>query len=274
MTNPAPPRFPLEPSWFDAIDARASRRRYDGRPVSPEGVQCIDAVCQTVSGPAPAQVRAVRVDAAPDGLFKGLIGNYGAAVSGAPAFVAFIARDDWHFDVGYAGEAVILEATAAGVDTCWIAGSFDPVVAGAHVPLEEGEQVRAVAPIGYGTAKVAGGERMLNAVIRPRSRVDLERIAPGASSWPAWAREAAEAARLAPSGANRQPWRLRMDGDTLVLGCTTENPYWTAVIDCGIAALHAELGALHAGVSGTWERLAQPDVAAFTPAAPPPPKES
>ncbi len=54
-----------------------------------------------------------------------------------------------------------------------------------------------------------------------------------------------------------------MDGDTLVLACTTEGAYWTAQIDCGVAALHAELGALHAGASGVWQRLADPDAARF-----------
>ena len=102
--------------------------------------------------------------------------------------------------------------------------------------------------------------------MRPRLRLDLARIAPGVESWPDWAQRAAEAVRLAPSGQNRQPWRLRMEGEALVLSCTTQHPYWTARIDCGIAALHAELGALRAGVTGTWQRLSAPQVARFTPA--------
>jgi len=265
VSSSALPRIKLEPDWFAAIGTRASRRRYDGQPVRPDALERIDAVCRAVSAPVNSGVRAVRVGAAPDRVFTGLIGNYGAAVSGAPAFVAFVGRNDWHVALGYIGEAVILGATAAGVNTCWIAGSFDAAAAAAYVDLAEGEHVRAVTPIGYGTTKVPGGERLLNAVIKPRARLDLEQIAPGARLWPAWAREAAEAARLAPSGKNRQPWRLRMDGDTLVLACTTEGAYWTALIDCGIAALHVELGALHAGVSGTWQRLAEPDVGRFVP---------
>ena len=265
MPNTPLPRFKLEPAWFDAIAIRASRRRYDGQPVRPDALERIDAVCRTVSEPVGTGVRAVRVDAAPDGVFTGLIGNYGAAVSGAPAFVAFIGRNDWHVALGYIGEAVILGSTAAGVNTCWIAGSFDAAAAAAHVDLADGERVCAVTPLGYGTRNVPGGERLLNAVGRSRSRFDLEQIAPGARLWPTWAREAAGAARLAPSGKNRQPWRLRMDGDTLVLACTTKGAYWTAMIDCGIAALHAELGALHAGVSGTWQRLAEPEIGRFVP---------
>jgi hypothetical protein len=259
------PRFRLEPAWFEAIAIRASRRRFDGRPVRAEALQRIGAACRTVSERADTGVRAVLVDARPDGVFTGLIGQYGAAVSGAPAFAAFLGGPDWDVDLGYIGEAVILAATAAGVDTCWIAGSFDPAAAAAYADLAEGEQVRAVTPLGYGTSDVRGFERVLNAVVQPRARFDLERIAPGASSWPAWARVAAEAVRLAPSGKNRQPWRLRLEDDALVLALAPDGAYWTAWIDCGIAALHAELGALHAGVVGTWQRLAGPDVARFTP---------
>jgi hypothetical protein len=75
-----------------------------------------------------------------------------------------------------------------------------------------------------------------------------------------------QAARLAPSGANRQPWRFRLEGDALVMS-RADKLYWTAPIDFGIARLHVELGAQHEGVSGTWTMLAAPDVARFTPAA-------
>jgi hypothetical protein len=265
MPNITLPRFRIEPEWFDAIAVRASRRRFDGRPVDPAALERIGTVCRAVSEPSENAVRAVLVAARPDGVFTGLIGKYGAAISGAPAFAAFVGGSDWHVDLGYIGEAVILEATAAGVDTCWIAGSFDAAAASSHVDLAEGEQVRAVTPLGYGTRDVRGGERLLNAVVKPRGRFDLERIAPGAQSWPIWAREAAEAVRLAPSGKNRQPWRLRMDGEALILALTTRGAYWTAPIDCGIAALHLELGAWHAGVSGTWQRLSGADIARFTP---------
>jgi hypothetical protein len=75
---------------------------------------------------------------------------------------------------------------------------------------------------------------------------------------------AVEAARVAPSGANKQPWRFRLEGGTLVMG-RAEKIYWTAPIDFGIAMLHVELGAEHAGVRGAWEHLAEPDVARFVP---------
>ncbi len=264
MTRSGLPRFPMGPTWFDAVSRRVSRRRFQDRPPDAGALARVHTVCSRVTEATAGEVRAIVVDESPAGVFTGLVGAYGG-VTGAPAFAAFVAGEDRQVDVGFIGEAVILEATAAGLDTCWIAGSFDPKAAAAHLELAQGEQVRAVTPIGYATARVGGGERMLHAVVKPRARLDLERVAPGASSWPAWARVAAEAARLAPSGGNRQPWRLRMEDRRLVIDCTGERAYWTARIDCGIAALHAELGALHEGVTGRWERLEGPGVARFDP---------
>lgn len=264
MTSTSLPRFALEPAWYDAIAQRTSRRRFDGTPVRADAIEQISAACQLVSEPQDG-VRAVLVDKAPDGVFTGLVGNYGAIV-GATAFIAFVGPADSDVEIGYVGEAAILAATAAGIETCWIAGSFDRDAAGAFVELAEGEQVRAVTPLGHAPEQVRGGERLLHAFVRPRRRLDLEVIAPGVRQWPQWARAAAEAVRLAPSGVNRQPWRLRMDGEALVVSCVAESRYWTARMDCGIACLHAELGAMHAGVSGAWAMLPEPDIARFTPA--------
>jgi hypothetical protein len=75
--------------------------------------------------------------------------------------------------------------------------------------------------------------------------------------WPKWAVTAVQAARSAPSGANRQPWRFRLEGDALVTGGAGKL-YWTAPIDFGIARLHAELGAQHEGVRGSWTMLPEP----------------
>ena len=104
-------------------------------------------------------------------------------------------------------------------------------------------------------------------MVKASARLSVEKIAPGVldGGWPQWAVSAVQAARLAPSGANRQPWRFRLDGDALVMG-RADKLYWTAPIDFGIARLHVELGAQHEGVKGTWTMLPEPDVARFTPA--------
>ena len=92
---------------------------------------------------------------------------------------------------------------------------------------------------------------MLRTMVKASARLSVEKLAPGVldGGWPQWAVTAVQAARLAPSGANRQPWRFRLDGDALVMG-RADKLYWTAPIDFGIARLHVELGAQHEGVQG------------------------
>jgi hypothetical protein len=252
----------LKPEWFDAITRRASRRQFDGHSLEPEVLDRVEEMCRLASEGQAA--RAVLVRSAPQDVFTGFIGSYGK-VSGAPSLIAFVGADDSLADVGYVGQSVILQAVLAGLDTCWIAGSFSASNAGGIVDLAPGERVCAVTPLGHATNARSGAERLLTTMVKSRSRLALAEIAPGCDSWPEWAREAAEAVRLAPSGANKQPWRLRFEEGALVLG-VAPRVYWTAPMDFGIAMLHAQLGALHASVRGVWETLSSSDVARFIPA--------
>ena len=76
---------------------------------------------------------------------------------------------------------------------------------------------------------------------------------------------ALEAAKLAPSAVNRQPWRFKI-GDkkiTIELDSKEKNEKRSKNLDCGIAMLHLELGALKAGISGSWQYLKGKEVARF-----------
>lgn len=252
----------LDPAWLDAIQSRISSRRYNGEAIDVALLDRLDQTCQRLSG-TEAPARAVLVRQAPPEVFTGLVGSYGR-VAGAPSLVAFVGADDAAHDIGYVGEAVILEATMLSLDTCWIAASFDPERAGRLAELGEGERVHAVTALGHATGEIGVAEKLMRAAVHARKRLPTDTIAPGHERWPEWAREAVAAVRLAPSGANRQPWRLHMDGDALVI---TEAPkvYWTAPIDFGIAMLHAELGAAREGVSGRWNTGRDDEVARFVP---------
>lgn len=262
-------RLELDPAWFDAIALRRSRRRYAQRAVSGAAVGVLRELCGRFRL-APG-ARAVLVEGA-DGVFTGLGERLGGAygrVEGAQWTAAFVAPEGAEVEAGYVGEAFVLEATRLGLGTCWVAGMFDRDTAGRLTELGPGERVVAVTPVGHPLERKALVERMMSAAVRSAARRQVEDIAPGLTrggrgAWPAWAVSAVEAARLAPSGANRQPWRFRLDDRGLALA-TADGAYWTAPIDCGIAMLHAELGALHEGVGGDWVRLTSPDVARFEP---------
>lgn len=247
--------------WLDAVAVRRSRREYDGAPVAPADLAGLAALCETFR-PFP-EARAVLIPEAPPSLFFGIVGSYGR-VSGAPSALAFVAGEGPHAGerCGYTGEGLVLEATARGLATCWVGGSFSRSKVAGIVELEAGETVRCVTPVGHALPRPPARERVIFGAGKEKRRRALEELAPGAESWPAWARAGVEAARLAPSAMHRQPWRFALeDGAVRISAAGTPTPVVGLRLDCGIAMLHFELAARAAGCDGAWEPLEGADVA-------------
>lgn len=197
-------------------------------------------------------------------MFVGIAGAYGG-ISNAPSALVFVGTDGGRAEgVGYTGEGFVLEAAARGLDTCWVAGLFSAHQAAALAGLDTDERVFAVAALGHARGAATVKERLLFGAGRPKYRRPLAEIAPGHEAWPTWARAAVEAVRVAPSAMNRQPWRFALVDDRLVVRLAgIDTPRTSKHLDCGIAMLHAEVGAISAGVRGTWELLEGPDAARF-----------
>ncbi|MCK5654431.1 MAG: nitroreductase family protein, partial [Dehalococcoidia bacterium] len=75
-----------------------------------------------------------------------------------------------------------------------------------------------------------------------------------------------EAATLAPSAINRQPWRFYVEPDSITVSIYGSRLEFgiSKRLDCGIAMLHIEVAALDCGVQGKWEFLEAPKVSRFT----------
>jgi hypothetical protein len=245
-------------AWRAEISARHSRRKYAEREVAPDLLdvleKCVTALAPVSAGVRPVVVRRLRSD-----IFRGVVGSYGKVTGASSALVLVGEKVGQGIDerIGYVGEALLLEATRLGLSTCWVGGFFSPKRTAEQVALAEGERVYAVSPIGWTAAAPSAGERVMKAIARSHSRRSLEAIAPGldVAAWPGWAVEGLRAARLAPSAMNRQPWRFRLDGETVRASVTAgpDTPKVSKWLDCGIAMLHFELGARGAGFPGTWE---------------------
>jgi len=261
------------PDWLAAVATRQSRRAFDGSRLPSETLDTVSSACERFNPYPDARVVLIREPATD--IFRGAIGSYGK-VKGAPHVLVFIGDGRSPFadqHIGYAGEGVVLEAAALGLDTCWVAGFFDPKAAAQLVTLSPGERIYAVSPLGHSPETISLAERGMRSMAGAHKRKVLATIAPGAGAaegWPQWARAAVETARLAPSAVNRQPWRFRMEDGALVIAKdgAAEMPKVTKRLDCGIAMLHAEIGARASGVSGNWTDVEEGlDVARFVPAA-------
>lgn len=252
--------------WLAAIPKRRARRSFGASPISEDVLDSLDSLCRDFR-PLGGIARVALVREAPQRLFMGIAGSYGG-ISGSPAALAFIGSEispHAATAVGYTGEGIVLEATALGLDTCWVGGMFSAQHAALLGNVTDDERVYAVSPLGHAVSKISAKERVVFRMGRPKFRRDLQQIAPGSRDWPAWAVAGIEAARIAPSAMNRQPWRFRLEGGAIVISAEGgDTPRVSKRLDCGIAMLHFELGARGAGVEGEWVLLDAPDVARWT----------
>lgn len=253
--------------WYDAIFQRRSRRQFEKRQIDSGILERLDSVCNEFR-PFPG-ARAVLLNQSPDNVFKGAIGKYGK-IKDAPSCIVFIgSADDAYTNekTGFIGEGIILEATALGLATCWVAGFFRPQVAAEVAEISVNEKVLAVSPVGYAIENWTLEEKIMSGFGRSHRRKPLNELITGfhENMLNESIKTILEAARLAPSAVNRQPWRFKIETDGITI--STDNIRDTFSIskrlDCGIAMLHIEIAASRCGITGKWEFLKAPQVAKY-----------
>lgn len=171
-------------------------------------------------------------------------------------------------DYGYCKEILILKATALGLGTCWLGGTFQASGFAQAAALREGEILPTVSPIGYPSEQKSITERIMRRIAGSDNRKPWSDIffandfatpltRPQAGKYS----EALENLRLAPSASNKQPWRILLDtgkntfhfylsrsfGYNLLRGISLQD------IDLGIAMSHFEITAREQGLAGIWQ---------------------
>jgi nitroreductase len=258
----------LVEKWHAAIESRHSTRTYNGQPMPGHILEQMEQVCRDFR-PSDS-VRAKLVVKPDTRVFKGILGGYGK-VKDAPAYVAFIGNlkaANVQKMIGYLGEGIILEATALGLATCWVGGFFRRQVVEDEIALAGDEHIFAVTPLGYPAAKDTFNDKLMRGFRKHKPRKSLDDLVSGLEpgDWPEWMKAGLMAARLAPSAMNRQPWRFHVEPQSVTLSLDNRRDILPVSkhLDCGIAMLHFELGALSTG--GAFERqlLTSPKVAKFS----------
>ena len=122
-------------------------------------------------------------------------------------------------------------------------------------------------PVGYAVEGMVREEKIMTLFGRNHRRKPLSDMVKGAdvAALSGWKKDALEAARIAPSAVNRQPWRFIVDGDGITVSTASSLVDFSIStrLDCGIAMLHIEVAALDSGVTGEWQLLQAPEVARF-----------
>lgn len=256
--------------WYEGIKVRRSRRNYNPKIIPADLLDELKSFVRRANKRF-NDARIVVINQNPDEVFKGAIGSYGK-IKGAQAYAAFVGdmtSKNVQENLGYLGEAFILEATSFGLSTCWVGGFFRPEIVKEHITdLSPAEKVIAVTPIGYSDENFSIREKLMFGSKPFHKRKDINELCIGSRQEELDPRiiTALEAARLAPSAVNRQPWRFTVEGKSIKISVDSDKDsfHLSKRLDCGIAMLHLEVGALYQGLSGSWEYLETPDVASFT----------
>ncbi len=179
---------------------------------------------------------------------SGIVGNYGKVR--APYYLALTAEEkDGRFaEVGYVAEQLVLHMTGLDIGTCWIGKGASAKILTEFTDLPEDHKFTAMIAFGY-----PEGEKQLKKKSRWK-RKDLDELLLEKKTenldrpW----RRVLEAARVAPSAVNSQPWRFDLNEDTLHLYTVKRNKLTNLVtgnlenmnkIDGGIALLHLQVAA-------------------------------
>ena len=226
----------LETRWFDAVRTRRSVRRYTAPPTD-EQLSRLGALARQLTW------QGVRIT-----LLKGP--GLRAAIRGTDVYAAIVAtKETLGEQEGYAGEALALECAAMGLGTCWLGGGFYKSVVRIAAKVKDNERVKCVLSIGQCDPQNPAAPRRRKPLSKTCGMEDAQRAA-----LPAWQQSALDAAMLAPSAINRQPWRFVVaPGAVQVL--EGGGNFGCGPIDRGIAMLHIAVGAMSAGTQGAWRQV-------------------
>ncbi len=229
--------------WYEATKRRISVRQYGDAPNAEER-QRLTVLASAMGGEG---IRFALFEATPK-LYSSIIARNIKNVSYVVAIIG--TKDAQLARVGYKGEAFVLECTAMGLGTCWMAGTFNQKEAKALCGLQEGEVLMGISPIGHPLTPftdIPDADRKR----KPLEKIVTAQKGSSLADMEPWQNTALKCARIAPSALNMQPWRFAFAKGHICMvaaGLFSAN----ADVDLGIAMLHIDLGAASAGVRGVW----------------------
>lgn len=190
--------------------------------------------------------------------FSGIVGHYGKVE--APAYLLFSARPygDYLTQAGYVGEQLVLWLASRGYGTCWIGIPINTRRLLTYNPLPAKETYIILMAAG----KPATDTPLLRDVNGYKRKV-LDEMVTGVTraEW----KSILEAARIAPSASNGQPWHFACTDAGIDLYCALgrgpiQKKYYHRLnrIDGGIALSHLSLAAWEAGYDVNFEKINGP----------------
>ena len=188
----------------EAVRTRHSVRKYKDTPIPDGLVDELNTLIRSCNEESGLHLQLILDD--PE-CFNTLLNHYGwfsnvrhyIAVAGPKALPDLEERG------GYYGQKLVIAAQQAGLNTCWVAGTYKKGKCKAE--LREGEELVCVIAIGYGENE--GKKHKSKALSRLCSVPEDE--------MPGWFRNGVKAAMMAPTAMNQQKFHISLeDGEAVI----------------------------------------------------------
>jgi hypothetical protein len=251
-----------------AIRTRKSIRTYSGIDIEPEKKQQIIAFMQANSvGIFGNKVDFYWIDGNADEFKDVKLGTYGI-ITGTKSFITGKVKDgEKNFeDFGYCMEKLILYCTELNIGTCWMGGTYKKTAFASAIGLQEDEFIPAITPVGYFGVKRGTIDKMFRRVAGSDYRKPFDELFFSETFSQSLSEKERslygyflEMVRLAPSAANKQPWRIVLVGKVFHFYLKRTPNYNNKVllsdlqrVDMGICISHFESALSEKNVKHRW----------------------
>jgi hypothetical protein len=256
-------------SIIETIQARRSCRTYRDSPIKTDRLAELKAFLEAnTAAPFGSPVRFQLLD------FNELdvdelrpLGTYGV-IKGAKLFIiGAVGKEPKAMeDYGYCMEKNILKATALGLGTCWLGGTFRRSGFARMVNLNDGELLPAISPVGFPGKARSLTDRFFRFSAGSNERKEWNELFSEGDPETPLSRESCggyktplECVRIGPSASNKQPWRIVKDGNAFHFYLSKTPGYDKMIkeirlqnVDMVIAMCHFESSAQELGLAGRW----------------------
>ena len=210
---------------MEAIKCRHAVRSYEDRPIAGEARYEMQELLSQLNQESGLNMQLVLNEPK---AFSGFMAHYGK-FSGVRNYIALVGKKGPKLDedCGYYGEKAVLKAQQLGLNTCWVAMTYQKVPGA--LQIASGEKLAVVIALGYGATQGA-----------PHPVKPVEKLCSADGPLPPWFRQGVEAAQLAPTAMNQQKFHFSLKD-----GAVSAKPgtgFYTKM-DLSIAKCHFEIGA-------------------------------
>lgn len=210
---------------LEAIKKRHSVRSYTDEAISAEEKRMLKIEIDACNREAGLHIQLILNE--PDA-FSGTMAKYGK-FQAVNNYIAMIGKKGSELEekIGYFGERIVIRAQQIGLNTCWVAMTYDKRMK--KYDMNPGERLVCVIAVGHGSEQ---GEE--------HKSKPIERLCNYCKPMPEWFRKGMESAMLAPTAINQQRFLIIYEKGE-VSAVAAGGMY--SKLDLGIVKYHFEIGA-------------------------------